>query len=182
MSSNLIDDLRRAHEGEYFSKREAELIEKLRQQLKVEAAAEDIERTGLVSHGLATTLAELGIDQATLPLLHLVPLVKVAWASGAVEPEERQLIELAALQAGVKDGSPAWSGLQAMLERPPTPALYGAALAYLSAAAPEADRASILSTARSVAAATGGLFGIFGNVEAAERDALAELAARLEQR
>lgn len=180
MSSNPIDDLRRAHEGEYFSKREAELIEKLRQQLKVEAAADDIERTGLVSHSLATTLAELGIEQRTLPLLHLVPLVKVAWASGAVEPEERQLIELAALQAGVREGEPAWEGLQEMLQRPPTPALYGAAMAYLSAATPAGDRASILATARAVAAATGGLFGIFGNIEASERDALAELAARLD--
>ena len=180
MSSNPIDDLRRAHEGEYFNKREAELIEKLRQQLKVEAAAEAIERTGPVSHELATVLAELGIDQETLPLLHLVPLVQVAWASGAVEPEERQLVELAARQAGVTEAHPAWPALQAMLARPPVQTLTTAALAYLAAATPVADRANILSGARAVAAATGGLFGIFGNVEASERDALAELAAKLD--
>jgi hypothetical protein len=43
-----------------------------------------------------------------------------------------------------------------------------------------AQRDSLLRAAQAVAAATGGLFGVFGNVEKAERDALAELARRLE--
>lgn len=178
--SSTINELWKSNEAEFVHKHEAELIEKLRRQLEVERAAAGIEQSGVVSAELALLLAELGIAPASLPVLHLVPLVKVAWASGAVEPEERQLIELAARQAGVGEETEAWALVQELLRTPPPAALEQAALRYLAAAVPAGERDSLLRSAQAVAAATGGLFGVFGNVEKAERDALAELARRLE--
>jgi hypothetical protein len=178
---NPLDDLRAAHEQAWFNQHEAELIEKLRQKLKLERATLDIEAAGLHDAELAGQLAGLGIDRDTLPVLHLVPLVQVAWASGRVEPAERDLVVAAAHQAGVREGSPAWTALQGMLAAPPDRRLLQAGLAFLAAVAPESERRSLLEGARAVAAAAGGLFGIIGGVEAAERDALAEIAARLGQ-
>ena len=179
MATHPLDDLRAAHEGEYFSKRDRELIDQLRSKLTVERATLDIEQSGLHDHELAETLASLGIVRETIPVLHLVPIIQVGWASGTVEPEEKELLEMAARQAGIKEGSPAWAAFEGMLERTPDKKLYDAALAYIVAMEPESDRLSLLQTARSVADATGGLFGFLGNVEAAERDALHEIATKL---
>ena len=178
MTVNPLDDLRAAHEGEYFSKRDKQLIEQLRGKLAVERATLDIASSGLQDNDLAETLAGLGIVRDTIPVLHLVPMVMVGWASGEVESEERDLLEMAARQSGVKEGSAAWNAFQGMLETAPDKALYDAAIAYIVAMEPEGARQSLLQTARSVANATGGLFGYLGNVEQAERDALAEVAGK----
>jgi tellurite resistance protein len=179
MSINPLEDLRAAHEGEYFSKRDRELIAQLRAKLSVERATLDIEESGLHDHQLAETLAELGIDRDSIPVLHLVPIIKVGWASGKVEPAERELLEMAARQAGISEGTKSWAAFQKMLEVAPSQKLYDAALAYIVAVEPESDRKSLLEVARSVADATGGLFGFLGNIEKAERDALAEISAKL---
>jgi tellurite resistance protein len=179
MTVNPLDDLRAAHEGEYFSKRDKELIEQLRAKLAVERTTADIASSGLQDSELAETLAGLGIVRDTMPVLHLVPMVMVGWASGEVEQEERTLLEMAARQAGVKEGSAAWTAFQGMLDTAPDKTLYDAAIAYIVAMEPEGSRQSLLQTARSVADATGGLFGFLGNIERAERDALAEIAGKL---
>jgi len=179
MAVNPLEDLRAAHEGEYFSKRDRELIAKLRTKLSVERAALDIEQSGLGGAELAETLAGLGISQATIPVLHLVPLIMVGWASGEVEPAERELLEMAARQAGISEGSSAWTAFQGMLTAAPDASLYNAALAYIVAVEPKGGRDTLVDTARAVADATGGLFGFLGNIERAERDALSEIAAKL---
>ncbi len=179
MATNPLEDLRAVHEGEYFSKRDRELIEQLRHKVKVESATRDLEASGLEDHALAEDLAELGIDALNLPILHLVPLVQVGWASGAVEPAERVLLQMAARQMGVDEKHVAWPTFEGMLNSRPKPELYKAALAYIAAVVPPSSRHSLLDTARSVADATGGLFGFLGNVEQAERDILAEIADKL---
>ena len=179
MAINPLDDLRAAHEGEYFSKRDRELIEQLRSKLAVERATLDLEQAGLHDRELAAALAELGINRDTIPVLHLVPIIQVGWASGSIEQSERELLEMAAHQSGVEEGSAAWAAFQQMMQSPPDRKFYDAALAYIVATEPESGRKSLLDTARSVANATGGLFGMLGNVERAERDALQEIAGRL---
>ncbi|MBO84839.1 MAG: hypothetical protein CL927_05730 [Deltaproteobacteria bacterium] len=179
MAINPLDDLRAAHEGEYFSKRDRALIDQLRAKLAVERAALDLEQAGVHDSELAAALAELGINRDTVPMLHLVPMIQVGWASGSIEQAERDLLEMAARQSGVEEGSAAWEAFQKMLKSPPDRKFYDAALAYIVAMEPESGRKSLLDTARSVANATGGLFGMLGNVERAERDALTELAGRL---
>jgi hypothetical protein len=179
MAVNPLEDLRAAHEGEYFSKRDRELIEKLRSKLAVERAALDIGQSGLGDPELAESLAGLGISRTTIPVLHLVPIIMVGWASGEIESAERELLELAARQAGIDDGSAAWEAFQGMLTAAPDPKLYHAALAYIVAVEPPGGRDSLVDTARAVADATGGLFGLLGNIEQAERDALSEIATKL---
>jgi len=179
MATNPLEDLRAAHEGEYFSKRDRQLIEQLRAKLSVERATLDLEQSGLQDHALAETLAGLGIERSTIPVLHLVPIIQVGWASGRVEPEERALLEMAARQSGIDEGSASWNAFQKMLDTAPDQKLYDAALAYIVAMEPEAGRKSLLATAQAVANATGGLFGLLGNEERAERDALTEIATKL---
>ena len=65
-------------------------------------------------------LEELGFSRDTIAILHLVPLVQVAWSDGRVtEAEQSRIRELAALRA-VKLGTPGYATLEKLPdERPP---------------------------------------------------------------
>ena len=74
--------------------------------------------TGITDDEALAGLVALGLTPETVRLLHLVPVVEVAWAEGGMSGRERKLIhDLAALR-GVRHGSPAFEVLAGWLERP----------------------------------------------------------------
>src|SRR2546422_6799910 len=80
-----LGDRRRIQEEEYFQKQEQELIAKLQQRSREEAARRGMaERTGVVDHEILQELEKLGYTPETVMLFHLVPLLQVAWAEGDV--------------------------------------------------------------------------------------------------
>ncbi len=129
---------------------------------------------------LRTELVWLGFDVRNWRALALLPLVDVAWADGAVQPEERVVI-----QAVAKDRyrlePEGMSLLAGWLTHRPSPdythrgrrALM--ALAQTSSPLTVATPADVLALCEQVANAAGGVFG-FRKIEAAERAALVAIA------
>jgi len=185
--SNPLDNVRAAQEEEYFFKKNQALIAQLRQRLEQENNAQAIaDKTGIHDPHLMAWLSQLGFTPETVPVLHLVPLLMVAWADGTIQDGERTLLERAAADAGVAAGTPGHALFQDLLTNRPDQAFYEAALTYmrvLLAAMPEADatraRGDLKSLASQVAMTSGGLFGWFNKVNDDEQNALALLSAQL---
>ena len=187
-NNDVFATLRRTREEQYFYERELELIEKLRQRAEDDAGRRRLaERTGVVDQEILQDLQALGYTPDTLLLLHLTPLVQMAWADGSVSDRERQLIVEAARTRGVEEGSSADSQLEQWLATRPNDAVFDKtlrAIAAMLAAGPEASEAAerdLLSYCAAIAAASGGVLG-FGRVSADERRLLARITTELERR
>ena len=166
----------------YFQQRDAELIANMRARLTAESTAEDLKaQTGVEDDALLVDLAHHGITLDTVPVLHLMPLIEVAWADGEIQTLERDLIMDAAAQKGITEG-PAFEFLTHLLSARPDQTLVTAALkflAHLVAALPDAEgtaaRDNLLELTWRVADACGGVFGLWGRVEDEEKDALKKI-------
>src|SRR5262245_6103979 len=107
MSTAALSSRHRAYEERHCQQIERERIETLRQLADENAQRRTLsEETGVADPASLTELLALGYTRETLALLHLVPLVQVAWADGQVSDREQQLIEDIALARGItKDSS-----------------------------------------------------------------------------
>ncbi len=183
-----LDKLRGAHEEEYFRKRNKELIEAMRQKIAIEAEAKEIEaETGIHDAVIVTHLAELGIDHDTVHMVHLVPLVEVAWADGEIHDEERELLLKAADSAGIS-GGPARAAFEALLEKRPTQGYFDAALDFVRSMLVVMDDEHARQASNNledlghrIADAAGGVFGLWGRVDDNEREVLKHIADRLHE-
>lgn len=174
-------------EDAWFRERDRDLIEKLKRDARRRAEREKLaESTGLEpDHAVLEDLQNLGFGEATLKLIHLVPLVQVAWAEGGVSSEERALLTEAARAHGVEEGSEADKTLARWLEARPDEAFFGRTLSVLRillSVRPEAEQKqsheSLVAMSEELAAIAGGLFGL-GKVAAAERQVIDRVAAEL---
>ncbi|HWP44332.1 MAG TPA: hypothetical protein VNO14_13895 [Blastocatellia bacterium] len=181
-------DRRRALEEEYFQKKEKELIEKLHRRAALEAERRKLsEMIGVSDQDILNDLQELGYTAETLNLLHLVPLVQVAWAEGEVSSRERELILEAAIARGIKEGSAAYEKLNGWLTKRPdeeffeeTLRIIAAIIESLPAEKRAAGESNLLSHCERIAEASGGILGI-GRVSDEERKALKRIASELER-
>lgn len=119
--ANILDDLRKAKEEEYFHKKEQELIEKMRQRVSKEEERRELAEFFFVEDAeILDDLQELGYSRQTIFLLFLVPIIHVAWIDGSVTEKEREAIIEIATARGMDKGSPAESMLLDWLNnRPP---------------------------------------------------------------
>ena len=102
---NPLDNIGAANEEGYHKRRDAELVEKLREKMASEARAETLRsEANITDEDLSNRLGALGITPETLPVLHLVPLLQVAWADGEIQDDERGLLLKAGEAHGVTDG------------------------------------------------------------------------------
>ena len=178
----------KALEDEYFHRKERELIAKMREKAQAEAARQQLgAHTGVADAQLLADLQELGYTPETISLLHLVPLVQMAWAEGNVSMRERDLIIEAARARGVESGSAADAQLKGWLTLRPSDALFTTtlrAIGAMLASRPESERAAgrkdLMSYLTSIASASGGVLG-FGAVNDQERSVLERVAAELAQ-
>lgn len=174
------------NEAEYFFLHNQELLARLRERQALASATNAIRaESDTIDPELAEMLARLGVDAMTLPVLHLAPLLQVAWADGDVQPEERRLLRIAASDQALSDTAEAFFE-KCLIERP-SAAFFEGALQFLqltlaahSAAEADAEIASLGEMAFKIAEAAGGLFGIFGKVDADEKSALRDIAHHLE--
>jgi hypothetical protein len=181
-------DRGRALEEEYFRKREQELIEKLRRRAAVEAERRQLGvQAGVSDEEILQDLQDLGYTPETVMLLHLVPLVQMAWADGRVSERERALIVEAARARGVEVDSHADRQLADWLMSRPPERLFDRTLRAIRAflqASPAGERQAseheLLSLCTAIASASGGLLGM-GAVSAQERALLARLTSELER-
>lgn len=184
-----FDDRRRGLEEEYFRKREKELIEKMQQRSAQESRRQQLaDRVGVADQDVLNDLEALGYGPDTVALLHLVPLVQMAWAEGGVSSLERELISKAARARGVKEGAAADRQLAAWLADRPSGEFFDKTLRVIRAileGRPADERAEsrqdLLAYTTAIASASGGLMG-FGKVSDEERQLLARISQELEQR
>jgi len=169
----------RGLEEAYFHKREQELIEKLRRRGEEAAARRQLgERAGVADEEILKDLQALGYTPETVMLLHLVPLVQMAWAEGSVSDQERALIVEAARSRGVAEGSEADRQLAKWLATRPSEEVFDTTLRAIGAilqAGPagerDASQRDLLSYCTAIASASGGILG-FGKVTDQERQVL----------
>lgn len=179
---------RRALEEQYFQKREQELIEKLRRRGEEDAKRRRMaEQTGVADEEILQDLQALGYTPETVMLLHLLPLVQVAWAEGGVSDGERDLIMQAARSRGIEGDSAAGRQLTDWLANRPSDAVFDKTLraigAMLQASSPAergASQRDLLSYCTAIASASGGILG-FGKVSDEERQLLARITTELER-
>ena len=179
----------RTLEDDYFWRKEKEVIEKMRRNAAAEAERRRLgEQSGVADEEVLRDLQELGYTPETMMLLHLVPLIQMAWAEGSVSDRERDLIVKAARSRGIEAGSSADRQLSSWLTQHPSQELFDKTLrairAILQAGSPEANAAGerdLLSLATAIASASGGILG-FGAVSEDERQLLAHISDVLEKR
>lgn len=185
---DVFADRRRGLEEEYIRKREQELIEKLRRRAEEAAARRHLgEQTGVADEEILQDLLALGYSPETVQLLHLVPLVEMAWAEGSVSAHERELITKAARARGVGAGSAADRQLADWLTTCPASEFFertlraiGAILETRPAAEREASQRDLLTYCAAIASASGGILG-FGAVSDEERQLLVHISQELER-
>ena len=100
----------------YFLHREQELRERMRKSLETKAEEsrkkrELGENLGIDDEALIDRLRTLGIEGPGVRLLHLLPLVHVAWSDGTVSDAERRTIMRVVRAHGAEPGSEAKSSL-----------------------------------------------------------------------
>lgn len=184
---DLWEERRRSYESEYFQRRERELIEKMRKRATREAEQHDLaEQLGVADDEILTALHDLGYTRETVTVLHLVPLLQVAWADGSVSAEERAGVLEAARLRGVEESSPAYRQLLGWLDRRPPEGFFEDTLRLvghvLQVQAPEQQAKSkqdLLSYANAIARASGGLLGL-GRVSVDEQAVIDRIARAIE--
>lgn len=185
-TKDIFAEREQGFEEEYFLRKERELIEKLHHKLADEKARQQMEAaTGIHDAEVIAALQELGFTPETVQLLHVVPLVQVAWAAGGIHEKERQMVLAAARQRGVAPGSPADLQLNEWLTKQPPPAFFDNTLrairifiATLPAEQQAEARQDLVSYCTRIAEASRGFLG-FGKISQDERLALEEIAAAL---
>src|SRR5690606_26860332 len=108
MSSEFLDDRRKSLEDEFFHKESQKDLAKLREKLAKQNSKDELRKaSGMEDEAVLDRLVELGIGADTIAALSLVPLIKVAWADGAVQDREREAILQGAEDKGITKDSPA---------------------------------------------------------------------------
>lgn len=179
----------RSLEEEYFRKKDRELVERMRQAAAVEQEREELaKRSGLTDPVLLQELTYLGFGPATLALLPLMPVLRMAWAEGGITAPERDLIVRLARTRGISEGSEGDRQLSEWLVHRPEEGTFTRAArlirAMLDAGSAEISDLTaddLVEYCERIAAASGGIFGI-GRVSAEEKSLLTSIAEDLRAR
>ena len=189
MTKPWLGDRAHALEEEYFWRKEKELIARLREEARRQKETDDLqELLGTMDDKLPTELLAVGITPETLALLHLAPLLEVAWAEGEVTARERELILAMAERRGVIPSSPTHERLVGWLDQRPDQELFDRACEgarLLLAKLPPDERNSattdLVKSCTLVAEAAGGILGMVA-ISPEEREALAHITSRLTEK
>ena len=176
-------DRERGLEEEYFLRKERELVEKMRRRVELENQRQEIAKEiGVSNEEIIKGLQELGYTSETVKLIHLMPLVQVAWADGRVDDKEKNMIIELARSSQIVEGSEADLKLAAWLNERPSEEVMQAHLLAVQAvieAIPEEFRASmrenLINYSVTLAAASRGLFGLEAKISKSERAVIEQI-------
>jgi tellurite resistance protein len=185
---DLWDERRRSYESEYFQRSERELIEKMRARTRELAEVHELrEGAGIADDEILKALHDLGYTRETVTLVHLVPLLHVAWIDGSVSAAERAGILEAARLRGVEESTPAHRQLVSWLDKKPLDGFFEDTLRLIGnllSAMPDAERVrartTLLAFALATAEASGGILGLGGKVSDEERAVIDRIAREIE--
>jgi len=180
-----LSDYGRTLEDEFFHREDQKLLQRLRELKKMEETVAVLSQaSGIKNETTLKKLVELNVPPATLAAAALIPLVEVAWADGTVDEKERAAILQASEKSGSGAGAVQRSLLEEWLRKKPEPRLFKAWTVYieglcddLSQAQINALKVEVLSNARAVAEASGGILGVGYKISAKEEAVLKKLEA-----
>jgi len=170
-------------EDDFFSRKDALLLEKLRELQRMEKTQKALsEVSGITNEEVLKHLVELDVHADLLATLALVPLVEVAWADGEIQEQERLVILAESTRMGMSAGSVDYVLLETWLKTPPPSHMLNAWVVYMrglcEVLTPE-ERDSIkdtfLSRARKVAECVGGFLGLTSKISGSEKEVLTKL-------
>ena len=170
----------RAFEAEYFSRKDAELIDKLKAVFHKKIDKQSIcTATGVTDEQLLDRLVELNLDGELMAAFNLLPIIEVAWADGAVDEREVRAVLSAAEQHGLSPGSKAYAMLETRLREGPSKDARKIWFHYaetlrkiLSPSQIEQFRKDLLEVCWHVAETSGGLLNLAFKVSANERNVI----------
>jgi hypothetical protein len=163
-------------EEKFIKREEADQIARIRRERQLAALREE-EREGIAkvlhtSDDVAAEALELGFDRETSRIIHLVPIIQIAWADGQIQSKEREKVLEFATAAGIDSDSGAYDFLELLLEKQPSSLFFertNQVIAHMLADGGSAvQKDDIVEHARSIASAAGGFFG-FGSVQEEEQ-------------
>jgi hypothetical protein len=176
-------------EEEYFGRKNQELIQKLRERRARETDRQKMaEMMGVDDQEVLEALQDLGYTSETIPLLHIVPLVEVAWTEGGVADREREKIFKIAEARGVQPGGVAYEMLSHWMENRPSERFFENSLRAIRVVLdllPEeqrrASRRDLIAYCNQIASAvSSGIFGP-GRILEEERALISHIAAEIGQ-
>ena len=179
----------RSKEEEYFLRAETELLEKVRTRAAKAAERKALgEYHGVEDEEILKAFEEAGYDRESVQILHLVPIVQVAWVDGEISRAERDEILKIAAARNVVEGTPVHAKLLSWLDAPPAPQFFERTMEIISRLLelfPEEKRASlqsdVMTASLAVASASGGFFGLGSKVSVDEKALIERFAVDFEK-
>jgi len=134
MTKDIFEERERAEEAVYFHAQDEKLIQKLRENAKLEEIAKALAGSLQTNNPeLLSRVVALGVTLETGSAFLLAPLVQVAWANGRITDRERETVLRLAAARGVEEGSPAQAQLLAWIQERPADALFDTATEVIKA-------------------------------------------------
>jgi len=177
----------RSLEDAFFARENAKLLDEMRKKAEVQERRDALREVikgaddALLDHLLA-----LGVNAETALAMSMLPLVRVAWADGAIDAKEREALMKAVEERGMHPGTPGHELLNSWLEHKPSQAIQAAWEKYIQSLWPSLEprerdelRERLLRLARGVAEAAGGFLGLGSKISPAEKSVLEEIEAAL---
>ena len=180
MTKDPFEARRKQLEEEYFRKKDAQLVDKLKAVFQKKIDKETIRKaTGITDERLLDNLVALNLSGELMSTFKLYPLVEIAWADGVVDEREIRAVLAAAEHHGVAPGSAPYALLENGLRNRPRDDsrkawyMYAAELRkVLNAQELETFRDDLLEDARRVAEASGGILNMAFTVSGNEQKVL----------
>jgi len=168
MDKDAFEERRKAFEEEYFKKKDAQLVDRLKAVFHRKLDKEGIRKaTGITSERVLDSLVQLSLSGEMMAAFKLYPLVEVAWADNVVDEREIRAVLEAAHDHGIVRGSAAHTLLETALKDRPNEdarkAWYNYAEELRKTLSPQeltTFRQDLLEYARRVAKASGGIFNM----------------------
>lgn len=194
MQDRIFGDREKAMEETYFRQEDAKLLDKLRQNAKLdEIAAALRDQLHVQNPDLLLRVRNLGITADNASALFLAPLLQVAWADGSVSKDERDTVLRLARQREVEPGSPAYAQIVEWLKVRPSDEIFDTAVEVLKAGfsvLPPAEQEErlqrVVEACNEVAMASGGglaqLLRLGNSVSSMESSMLDKIAKTLRKR
>lgn len=178
---------RNSFEEAYFRKKDAELVEKLRNVFQAQRERDDLKRaTGITSDEVLDRLMAVQVRGEMLTAFKLLPLVEIVWADGGCDKREADAVIRAAVRYGVPADSAALERIKEWIERGPNPEARKAWYMYaqelrkvLSPAELKTFRDDLLEMARGIASLSGGILYTFFSVSHNEKTVLKKITEAL---
>jgi hypothetical protein len=169
-------------EDSFFIQQDKALIEKQKTLRRMARTREELAAvSGITNDAVLQKLAELGVRPETLAPLSVIPLIEVAWADGSVSKNEEASVLAGVRMLGIGEESAGYGLLKHWLAQKPPRSMLEAWVQYvrgigerMTAQEKEKFRHEVLSKARRVAGASGGVLGV-GAVSPEERSVLDEM-------